>query len=424
MIMKNTLLILLTLLLAGASFAQNWNILDLPSSTRYDDVFFLDETTGWTINSSQYTVYKTTDGGDTWTSQFESNQEYLRNISFLDEDRGFLGTLSPSFYKTINGGQTWALVSIPGVEAICGLDVVGNNTVYGCGAYFQPAYLIKSSDGGDTWTFKDMSAYASSLVEVLFLDENIGFASGGNEEGGIIIKTIDGGDSWIEIFNTEVPGEIVWKMQQLFSNPDAIFGSVQAINPTPGKLVKSLDGGENWSTYDIIPPNVGTVDYSIQGVGFITEDHGWVSGHHTSLLETLDGGLTWAAIENYSISSVNRFHVLNESFVFASGVEVYKFNNSLSVKHLESKNIQGLKIKASPNPVKDQLNISILFERNDHMVITLFDEQGRKIKQLSRETITEAGEKLYSFDFPYPSGIYFIHFHSDVDARSIKIVKR
>jgi hypothetical protein len=48
-------------------------------------------------------------------------------------------------------------------EAICGLDAVGESTVYGCGAYFTPAYIIKSTDSGDNWHYIDMS-----LMQVLW----------------------------------------------------------------------------------------------------------------------------------------------------------------------------------------------------------------------------------------------------------------
>ena len=77
------------------------------------------------------------------------------------------------------------------------MDAVGTSTVYGCGAYFSPSYMIKTTDSGATWEYKDMSAYATALVEIQFLDENVGYASGATSTGGVIIKTIDGGATWM-----------------------------------------------------------------------------------------------------------------------------------------------------------------------------------------------------------------------------------
>jgi photosystem II stability/assembly factor-like uncharacterized protein len=62
-----------------------------------------------------------------------------RNVEFLDENIGFIGTLSGTFYKSIDGGTTWNPVSnfTTTPDAICGIDcVVGTSTIYGCGAYF------------------------------------------------------------------------------------------------------------------------------------------------------------------------------------------------------------------------------------------------------------------------------------------------
>lgn len=197
------------LFVAGLVSSQtyNWSTLNFPPSTtgRYDDVFFLNENLGWAARGGNGTVFKTTNGGTTWTEQIVSSQtgQYFRNIEFLNENIGFLGTLNNNFYKTTNGGTTWTKVNniSPYPAAICGLDTVGSSTVYGCGAWFSPAYVIKSTDSGNTWKFIDMSAYASALVEVQFIDENVGFVSGSDEQGAVILKTTDGGDSWTNIYS-------------------------------------------------------------------------------------------------------------------------------------------------------------------------------------------------------------------------------
>ena len=153
------------------------------NNQRFDDVFFLNENLGWAANGYYAAIYKTTDGGQTWVNQLaESTPQlplntYFRNVEFLNENIGFVGTLSGVFLKTIDGGTTWSRVETisPNPQAICGLDAVGTSTIYGCGAYFSPAFIIKSTDSGETWQYIDMSAHATALVEVMFTDENNGF---------------------------------------------------------------------------------------------------------------------------------------------------------------------------------------------------------------------------------------------------------
>lgn len=411
----------LSIALIGLSLVQihaqgTWEQLSIPDSpSRYDDVFFLNENLGWAADGWGSAVYKTTDGGLNWTQSTYNNGEYLRNIEFLNENVGFLGALSKNFYRSTDGGETWNAINIPDVQAICGLDAVGESTIYGCGAYFQPAYVIKSTDSGENWEFIDMSQYASALVEVLFVDEQLGFASGGNDQGGNILKTTDGGQTWTEIYNSGIPGELVWKMQRLFSNENVMFGAVQSSDPLPGKLIKSTDGGQNWVSRDVPDP-------FIQGVGFITENHGWMGGHNSGFLETFDAGETW---NNTGFGgSLNRFQVFDDKLIYCSGNSIYKYTDDLSVTDIPLAEPKNLDILIQQNPVLDKLNLTIDYTRSDHMLITLFDETGKKIKQLSRETISSKGKRNYSFDFPYKSGIYYLLFHNDVGYQSKKIIKK
>ena len=295
---------------AQYTWTQLANVPANNNGQRFDDVFFLNENLGWAANGYFSAIYKTIDGGANWTTQVPNGGlgglYYFRNIEFLDANIGFLGTLSGRFYKTIDGGTTWNLVNniTPNPAAICGLDCVGTSTVYGCGAYFSPAYIIKSNDSGITWQYINMSAYADALVEVLFLDENVGFACGKNVSGAVVLKTSDGGASWTTIYNGSIPGEYVWKLQVLASNTNVIFGAVESVAPNFGKLIKSINGGQNWISKNF--PN----DDDVQAVGFVTENHGWMGGHDTGFYETFDGGNTW--INTNVGTNLNRIFFVND----------------------------------------------------------------------------------------------------------------
>ena len=418
-------LVLLFLLVSNFLSSQTWEPLtsifsnSISSNQRFDDVFFLNENLGWAANGYFSEVFKTTDGGTNWASQTTGaalgSSHYFRNIEFLDENIGFLGTLNQKFYRTIDGGTTWNLVTniTPNPAAICGLDCVGTSTIYGCGAYFGPAYIIKSIDSGNTWQFIDMSAYASALVEINFIDENIGFASGNNATGGVILKTTDGGTTWTQLLNTGTNGDYVWKLQILNSNNNVLFGSVEAVTPNPGRLAKSIDGGLTW-TLQNAPESV------VQAVGFLNENHGWMGGHTTGFYETLDGGATWT---NTGVgSNLNRIFFIGNT-AYASGRTIYKMSSLLSNSDFEEQDRTNLKVSVSPNPLSDKLNIEIDFLAEDHILIDLYDNTGKLVKKLIKDDINSIGIKKYTFDFPYPSGTYFIDFHTNTGRQSSKIIK-
>ena len=393
---------------------------------RFDDVFFINENVGWAANGAYAAVYKTTDGGANWITQLTETDlggnYYFRNIEFLNENIGFLGTLNNVFFKTIDGGTNWVpvtnLPTVPG--AICGLDAIGTSIIYGCGAYFSPAYFIKSSDSGATWQYTDMSAYATALVEIMFLDENTGFASGADNAGGVILKTNDGGVTWTPIFHSGIAGEYVWKLQALQNNTNVIFGSVEANEPNNGKMIRSTDAGVNWISKEV--PYA-----SVQGIGFLTETHGWVGGYTATgaifpFLETNDGGDTW--VDAGVGSNINRIFFLSDHLAYASGATIYKFSESnLSNPHFTETNRIPLQVSILPNPVKDKLNVSITFTQSDHMKLELYDATGKFIKSLKNELIKNPSTQHYTFDFPYPAGTYLLNLHNDTGRQSLKFIK-
>jgi photosystem II stability/assembly factor-like uncharacterized protein len=58
-------------------------------------------------------VYKTTDGGQSWrncragNSLFANPNKLLRDLAFVDEETGFLVGTGSVVYQTTNGGKTW-----------------------------------------------------------------------------------------------------------------------------------------------------------------------------------------------------------------------------------------------------------------------------------------------------------------------------
>ncbi len=414
-----------TLISLNIHAQPNWQTLvNAPSNInnqRFDDVFFIDENIGWAANGYYASVYKTIDGGQTWTEQLNEamlgGSYYFRNIEFLNLDIGFLGTLNNRFFKTIDGGTNWTEVSIsPNPPAICGLDTIGDSTVYGCGAYFTPAYIIKSTDSGNTWQYTDMSSYADALVEIYFLTEDIGFVSGRSDSGATILKTTDGGISWTELYNSNVAGEYFWKIQVLEDNPNIIFGSISSVSPFLGKLVKSSDGGVSWNSYDA-PETV------IQAVGFINEYQGWMGGHTTGFYETLDGGITW---NNLNIgNNLNRIFILNSELAYASGASIYKFTSeTLGINSIEDQQRPLLNIEFSNNPVSTLLEFNIEFNSDDNLLIELYDIRGKYIRQLARDNISSKIDKSYSFNVgDLATGVYILNFHNNTGRESLKFIK-
>jgi photosystem II stability/assembly factor-like uncharacterized protein len=406
-----TLSLLFSAILAAAGLAQ-WNMLTLPTwQGRYDDIFFLNAGEGWACNGGGY-IHHTTDGGDTWDLQYASSEgEYLRCIEFTGPDTGFCGTLDGRFLKTVDGGESWANIMgsiTPWVPGICGLSAPTEDVICGVGIWHTPAYFIRSTDGGTTWTYTNMAAHARALVDVHFASPLEGWASGmapDATDGGVLLHTTDGGETWTEQYRTNVSGEYVWKIQ----TPDGLhfFASVDG-NPAAGntRFVRSADGGQNW-TGEV----ASTAYHYVQAIGFITPHHGWIGGDD-SLLETLDGGETWNPMALGS--GYNRFFRLNDSLAFLSAFQVFRWDGPFTTGVEEvalSHEVDEMRI--SPNPTEGRFTVDARLVRPSRAKLHVYDAQARLVTT-AVDAPLPAGPARWTIDLSaQPPGTFFVVLHTN-----------
>ena len=145
------------------------------------------EKVGWAVNSNGH-ILKTTDAGLSWVRQLAVGS-YLRCVAFANERVGWVGTFSANrlLFHTSDGGDSWRQVTdLPALAPvkICGLAVVDERVVYAVGSNepLDPPRMMKTTDGGRTWTARDMRPHASILIDTFFIDERRGFVVGGKAD--------------------------------------------------------------------------------------------------------------------------------------------------------------------------------------------------------------------------------------------------
>lgn len=413
------------------TFAQGgWNLCNTPPlSGRIDDIFMVNTQIGYAINSEGKTL-KTFDGGNNWY-QIWDVFPYGRSVEFINEQKGFVGSLymTPSFNilsRTLDGGVNWTdlttVIDGRARKGICGLSIPDSNTIYGCGNWFQDsAYIVKSIDGGNTWSFIDMHTYASHLIDMYFLNKDTGFATGSSPlptETGIILYTTDGGQTWSTKFqDTVVAPEWCWKIQHL--TDQIYFASLQT--STSGRILKSTDGGMNWSIFLTPLPAVGG---GLQGVGFIDSLHGWIGGFPTSSsfsFETHDGGMTWDTIN--VCPGMNRVFKVNDTLVFACGTNIWKYTSSgTGITPVIPEMIPNASIKCYPNPANNNLAVEMVLNVKTQARITIHDEIGRRIKLIDNFNKSK-GVYRYSINTEnLPRGIYHVILKTHEDDQTVKVM--
>ena len=181
---------------------NSWNPIFFQSGfvqgTSIYGIYFQDSNIGF-ITGLNGRIMKTLDGGNNWEQYSVTGN--LNKIQFLDDNIGFTNS-GRNFYKTLNGGNSWAYVgSIDSFISIPKFTFVNENLGFALSDGTNGGQVFKTTNGGVTWSFlRDLFEYGGSSIT--FIDENIGFASGGsgsNSYNRKVMKTIDGGNNWTQV---------------------------------------------------------------------------------------------------------------------------------------------------------------------------------------------------------------------------------
>lgn len=139
-------------LLKSRDGGASWS--SLLASSELVDYWFVNEQYGWYITSSGR-VYQTLDSGATWGQQTATGASFFSDITFVDQNNGWMGTwYNKGVYRTTNGGLLWNNITIPGLTNadINGLKFFDSMNGYLVGKSGSNGFIMKTNDGGLTWT--------------------------------------------------------------------------------------------------------------------------------------------------------------------------------------------------------------------------------------------------------------------------------
>ena len=258
----------------------------------YDKVKFINLLTGFVCGTSQSSGYKglskSTDGGFNWVSLNvpDSYLEYA-DMNILNVDTIWLvasDSFSGGVFRTTNGGLSWTQQFSGGTE--------NPNKIYMFNARIgfivnNNAGLInlrKTTNGGDNWF---IIVPNEGFVDMFFVDSLTGWRAYGN-----IYKTTNGGINWITQYlptggnmNT-----VVYKFSNI--NIDTIWSTggtiIYSASQIKGIHYRTTNSGNNWF-YQIPDTAIHIPVY--YNIKFIDKKIGWASGVST-LIHTVTGGDT------------------------------------------------------------------------------------------------------------------------------------
>ena len=235
-------------------------------------------------------VWKSADGGTTFRPIFDKQSNLSIGALALDPGRPgtyWVGTgeswmrnsvsAGDGLYKTTDGGETWSLMGLPNSEHISQIvvDPTHGDTVYACapGRLWSDSAdrgLYKTVDGGKTWALILKGTNLSTGCSTVAMDpanpqklfaglwdfrrKGWTFRSGGegpaSPSGGGLFVSEDGGASWSDLKGKGGLPTGPWGRQAVAfapSNPKIVYAVVESARSA---LYRSDDGGATWTERD------------------------------------------------------------------------------------------------------------------------------------------------------------------------------
>ena len=299
-----------------------------------DNTIYVGTGETWTRNSVSVGdgLYKSVDGGINWDKIGFENSERIANVIVNpnNSDEIFVGVLGALWsdsdergvYKSEDGGKTWTQILYDGPSTGCAdlaMYPTNPNVLYASMWEFrrtgwsfnsggEKSALYKSVDGGKTWNkihngFPEGKlgrlaiAIAPSSPNILY---TVIEAEKQEQKG--LYKSLDGGDSWTQSnndFGITVRPFYFSRIVVDPTNPDVILKAGLS-----GSI--SRDGGETFKDLGVMHSDIHDLAFNIENSDNI------YAGTDGGVYRSWNGGTTFEIVENLPLSQFYHISVDNE----------------------------------------------------------------------------------------------------------------
>jgi len=400
--MKLKFYIFLFVLFSGYFFGNNmiysqtgW-IQQISGTTSYlEDVFFVNESTGWVVGEDGL-ILKTTNGGINWNAQTSGITVTLECIRFLDVTTGFAVSRSGNIIKTTNSGLNWTNYNLDSTYFLTKVLFINNFTGY---VVESANKLFKTTNTGINWILLNSNPQIGGW-DFNFINQSTGYLASGSN--GKIWKTTDGGNT----FNQSL---------SLISGLWAVYFVNSSTGYSGGyQFHSTTNGGNNW-VQKTLPTNV-----IIEKIFFVNENTGFFvseNGHDSTLQKTTNGGNSWILQTKPSASYYSIFFInSNTGWAVGSGGVIIKTTTcgTIGIKKIdESIPVFFTLSQNYPNPFNPSTNIRYEIPKNGFVKLIVYNSLGEEITTLVNEK-QNPGTYEVAFDASkFPSGVYFYRLETE-----------
>ena len=268
------------IIMKSADFGDSWQEVAAMAVIVLNSVFAISPDSAIAVGDDG-AGYRTIDGGNNWVALDMPGVTYdLRSVLFTSNKIGYIRAEGFGVYKTVDGGDTWTLtLSMPGNAAMSfisdSIGMVCGNTVYA------------TVDGGDTWVQKNFGLFNSYYTLIALASDQIAYVGVGSGSGSNFYVTDDFGNTW------NPTGANVNAIKLQFTDTDLGFALGAAFERTE-------NGGEDWSLHYL-----GTI-YIPADMYMVNDTMGIIVGERGMMVKTINGGGNeLPVISNIQVSDIS-----------------------------------------------------------------------------------------------------------------------
>ena len=260
-------------------------------------VWFISPDAGFAGRSTTFGMYKTTNGGLTWSQNFGYYFTNCYSMHFLNDSLGFAGAFGNAIFRTTNAGETWSQQSYPQLsEYIRSFDFADSLS----GMAVSGGYIYRTINGGTTWS---STFYTGNLRSGALSDD--GHAVVTNLTGGVKI-----GNNYGASFTEANPqaGISTFRRVRMLNNTQGWVGGDE------GKILKTSNGGETWQIQTAAP----YFDY-ITDMAVLSASKVLVCNDDGQIVSTSNGGSTFTTQTLDASGPLNAMHFPTSSVGYTCG---------------------------------------------------------------------------------------------------------
>lgn len=353
----------LTMIVAQEDWSNGRALLD-EKFPEFISILFTDQPTGYAYEEEEGDLYKTVDGGQNWAVHNNIGQTTGGKFKLVGDNELYAFAGGLDLVRSTDGGNSFSQPAFVNQAGFTGRIIFSPLPGGGLMALSSNKVIRVDIDGNITDEYPTDIDINGGSYDLMMIDDQFGFVTRTPREP--LYRTTDGGQSW-----TEIPPLGTGSLYTYVFFLDANNGYIGGGNRT---TYQTTDGGLTWAPSTTAPS--GTKMFQIDDILYLAGDR--------VLWRSRDNGTTWDNIDDAGCSKIKnavRQPGSDDIFIIYDGA-IGRFDVREILSPVYYLGTPETPTKAVPNPASSTFHLELPASGVQYKEASLFDLTGRRVRQL------------------------------------------